>query len=94
MYEWLESGELRAAGNVTAADLRRQSNGLTEVAVWRDGGQSSASVRRAEWGEESRRGHQQDAAGACDAAAACGQPKAVGGVRAAFLRGLPVTQRG
>ena len=37
----------------------KQYNGLTEVVVWQDGGQSAASVRREEWGEESRRGHKE-----------------------------------
>ena len=48
VYEWLVGGELRPAKanpQMTAARLRTQASGWTEVAVWEDGGQSAASVR-------------------------------------------------
>ena len=61
VYEWHGSGELRGCGggdhHATAAEVRRVCHGWTEVAVWEDGGQSAASVRREEWGEASARAH-------------------------------------
>jgi ribonuclease HI len=61
VYEWLASGALRPVerGGVTAAEVLTRVDGWSEVAVWKDGGQSAASVRQEEWGEDSRRGHQE-----------------------------------
>ena len=61
VFEWMETGELRATtqdetGAPSLATVReRGAGGWCEVEVWEDGGQSSASVTREEWGPESRR---------------------------------------
>ena len=51
LYEWLAGGDLKRVDGSAAEidDMRRKANGLTEVVVWQDGGQSAASVRREEW---------------------------------------------
>ena len=41
----------------TVSGLRQLAGKKNEVSVWKDGGQSAASVQREEWGEESSRGH-------------------------------------
>ena len=62
VHVWLADGSIQTEAKT--ADVRTiesiaRATGWDEVAVWMDGGQSSASVRREEWGEESEKGHQE-----------------------------------
>ena len=68
----------------------RGARGWCEVEVWEDGGQSSASVTREEWGPESRRARAEKGAPRKLKRLVCGGPV----IRAALMQRAATTSEG